>query len=144
MKMSEMSRTCLRSSPKPQQSIISTRPKLPLCAAKRQRSDGEDYDIEAAVVNPGKQKRSRNFKVAKSNEDNNLDLDLGLNLTIAKLDNGLLADYVAKRTKHFFPNLSLVELEDKYIPGIERRQFSRPAVVMRKVKAKQQFRFSLS
>ena len=139
-----MSITCLSRSPNTQQSTISTRPELPLCAAKRQRNDGEDYDVEAAVVNPGKRKRSRNSEVAKSNEDNDLDLDLGLNFAIAKLDNRLLADYVAKQTKHFFPNLSLVELEDRYIPGIIRRQLLRPAVVMCKMKAKEQFRLSLS
>ena len=142
--MSETSITSLSRSPNHQQSTISARPKLPLCAAKRQRNDGEDYDIEAAVVNPGKLKRSRNSKVAKSNEDNNLDLDLGLNLAIAKLDNRLLADYVAKQTKRFFPNLSLVELEDRYIPGIIRPQLLRPAVVMCEMKAKEQFRLSLS
>ena len=142
--MSETSITSLSRSPNPQQSTISARPELPLCAAKRQRNDGEDYDIKAAVVNPGKRKRSRNSKVAKSNEDNNLDLDLGLNLAIAKLDNSLLADYVAKQTKRFFPNLSLVELEDRYIPGIIRPQFLRPAVVMCKTKAKEQLRLSLS
>ena len=136
--------TSLSRSPDPQQSTISARPKLPLCAAKRQRNDGEDYDIEAAVVNPGKLKRSRNSKVAKSNEDDKLDLDLGLNLAITKLDNRLLADYVAKQTKRFFPNLSLVELEDRYVPGIIRPHLLRPAVVMCERKAKEQFRLSLS
>ena len=57
-------------------------------------------------------------KSSNSDEDYNLDLDRGLNLAIAKLDNRLLADYVSKRTKRFFPDSSLVELEDRYISGI--------------------------
>ncbi len=88
---------------------------------KRKRNDGEDQDLEAVVLDSAKQKKSKKPKKSKnsrSDEDYNLDMDLGLNLAIAKLDNRLLADYVAKRTKRFFPDLSLVELEDRYISGI--------------------------
>ncbi len=88
---------------------------------KRKRNDGEDQDLEAVVLDSAKQKKSRNqkkSKKSKSDEDYNLDMSRGLNLAIAKLDNRLLADYVAKRTKRFCPDLSLVELEDRYISGI--------------------------
>ena len=85
--------------------------------AKRKHNDGEDYNLEAAAVYSAKRKRSKNINVFKSNEDNNLGLGRGLNLAISKLDSRLLADYVAKRTKSSFPDLSLVELEDRYIPG---------------------------
>lgn len=85
--------------------------------AKRKFNDGEDYNLKAVAVYTTKQKRSKNTNEFKSNEDIDLNLGQGLNLTIAKLDNSLLADYVAQRTKRSCPDLSLVELEDRYIPG---------------------------
>ena len=86
--------------------------------AKRKRNDGLDYDLEAVAIGSGKRKKAKIFKVHRSNEERDLDLVQGLNLTIAKLDNRLLADYVAKKTKWFSPNLSLLELEDMCISGI--------------------------
>ena len=71
--------------------------------------------IQRSKKDPRSQKKSKN---SNSDEDYNLDMDRGLNLAITKLDNRLLADYVAKRTKRFCPDLSLVELEDRYISGV--------------------------
>ena len=109
--------TLLEDSTKSKQSAISTTPKLLFRTAKRKCNDDEGYELEAAVENSGKRKRSRKSKESDSNEDHDLDLDKGLNLAIAKLDNRLLADYVAKRTKHFSPDLSLFDLEDQHISG---------------------------
>ena len=81
---------------------------------KRKWNDDEDNRRDAVVVNSVKRKTSKKFK---SDEDCNLDLSRGLNLAIAKLDNRLSADYANNRTKRLFPDLSLVELEDRYISG---------------------------
>ena len=89
----------------------------PLGTKKRKCSDGEISDHEAVLENTPKRKGTKKSKKSKSDEDCNLDLGRGLNVAIAKLDNRLLADYIAKRTKRFFPDLSLVELEDRYISG---------------------------
>ena len=67
---------------------------------------------------------SKNSKMFQSLEERDLDLGQGLNLTIAKLDNRLLADYIAKRIKYFSPDLSLSEFEDRCISGIYRPKFS--------------------
>ncbi|KAL9126217.1 MAG: hypothetical protein Q9175_007948 [Cornicularia normoerica] len=115
--MSETSRTSLSASPGPRQSTTPIKPQLPHRTAKRKRNDDEDNDHEAVVVNPAKWKKSKKSNKSNSDGDCNLDLDRGLNLAIAKLDNRLLADYVAKRTKRSFPDLSLVELEDRFISG---------------------------
>ena len=90
--------------------------KLPSSCHSRKRKFKDDEDIrrEAVVVNSVQPKRSKKFK---SDEDCNLDLSRGLNLAIAKLDNRLSADYANNRTKGLFPDLSLVELEDRYISG---------------------------
>ncbi|KAI4284135.1 MAG: hypothetical protein L6R38_001632 [Xanthoria sp. 2 TBL-2021] len=44
------------------------------------------------------------------------DTDSNINTAIGKMDNRLLADYVAQRTKRFGEDLSLVELEDMHVP----------------------------
>ncbi|KAL8772037.1 MAG: hypothetical protein Q9209_002703 [Squamulea sp. 1 TL-2023] len=43
-------------------------------------------------------------------------LEGDINPAIGRMDNRLLADYVAQRTKQFSDHLSLVELEDMYVP----------------------------
>lgn len=93
--------------------------------AKRKRNDAEDYNLETVLTNTAKRKRSKNSKRRNSDDNYSLDVDRGLNLAIAKLDKRLSADYIAKRTKRFSPDLSLVELEDRYIPGNLPRQLSR-------------------
>lgn len=113
-----MPRIRASASPEPKQPVTFNRPKSAPLVAKRKRSDGEDYDLEAVVVKPENRKKSKKSKESKSDDDYNLDLDRGLNLAIAKLDNRLLADYVAKQTKRFSPDLSLVDLEDRHISGI--------------------------
>ena len=49
--------------------------------------------------------------------DPNVDIEGGLNLAIAKMDSNLLADHIAQKTNRLEPNLSLVELEDRRLPG---------------------------
>ena len=62
-------------------------------------------------------KKNRSKK-AKEDEDDPLDIKNGIKTAIGRFDRRLLADYVAQRTKRFEPDLSLVELEDRHIPGI--------------------------
>ena len=81
---------------------------------KRKRSTNDNS--ESAPLRPAKRKK---VKKAKRVEDENLDLEHGLNLAIGKLDSRLQADYLAQRTKHFSSELSLVELEDRHVPGID-------------------------
>lgn len=116
--MSEMSTKSLSALPDPKQQANFTRIGSPPFNAKRKRSDDEDHDFEAVVVNSEKRKQSKKSKEPKSVDDFNFDMDRGLNLAIAKLDNRLLADYLAKRTTRFLPDLSLVELEDRRISGM--------------------------
>lgn len=95
-------------SPSPSSPQLPTRPRT----EKRKRIvDNRD---EVASSKPVKRKKS---KKVKYENDDNLDLELGLNLAIRNLDSRLLADYIAQRTKRFSQNLSLVELEDLHISG---------------------------
>src|SRR3954467_817329 len=84
----------------------------------------------AELANSSKRKRApdpepiskRAAKKAKSKKnkpivDDELDIELGINRAFSRMDNQLLADYIAQRTKRFEDDLTVVELEDKYIPG---------------------------
>lgn len=65
-----------------------------------------------------KPKKKRAFKKQpKDINDDDLDEKLGLNLAIGRMDGQLLVDHVAQRTKRFEPELSVVEMEDRYLPG---------------------------
>ena len=81
--------------------------------AKRKRSPVIET---AATKGPKSKKRKR-----KSGHDRDDDLDVhrNLNLAIGKMESRLLADYMMQRTKRFAPGLSLVELQDRVLPGIE-------------------------
>lgn len=109
--MSKLS-TSARSPSQHRQFIASAGDQSSSQITKRKRST--DDNLESAPLRPAKRKK---VKKAKRVEDANLDLEHGLNLAIGKLDSRLQADYVAQRTKHFSSELSLVELEDRHVPG---------------------------
>ncbi|CAF9943872.1 MAG: hypothetical protein ALECFALPRED_001713 [Alectoria fallacina] len=116
--MSEMSMKSLSALPERKQQADSTRTDTPPFNAKRKRSDDEGINLDDVVVNSEKRKKSKKLKEPKSVDGFKFDMDRGLNLAIAKLDNRLLADYLAKRTTRFLPDLSLVEFEDRRISGM--------------------------
>ena len=116
--MSETSRASLSILPDYKQWADCVKTESSPHTAKRKRVNGIDYDLEAAAITSEKRKKVTLSRVHRLNEEKDLDLDRGLNLTIAKLDSRLLAGYVANRTKWAFPDLSLVELKEMYIPGI--------------------------
>jgi protein CMS1 len=51
-------------------------------------------------------------------DEDELDFDIGINKAFSHMDNQLLADYIAQRTRKYESDLSSIELEDKHIPGI--------------------------
>ena len=61
-------------------------------------------------------KRRRKAK-PKFEDDSLIDLELGVNAAIAKLDSQLMADHLAQKTSRFGADLSSVELADLSIPG---------------------------
>lgn len=71
------------------------------------------------AVEQGAKKAAKKAKPKKGNadEDEEIDIENGINKAFAQMDNQLLADYVAQRTRRYESDLSLVELEDKYISG---------------------------
>ncbi|KAL9120414.1 MAG: hypothetical protein Q9187_003037, partial [Circinaria calcarea] len=78
--------------------------------AKRKRT----ADDSTAIIRTPKTKKTRNLGPIF---DQGLDLENGVNTAIGTLDSHLLADYVAQKTKRFDDNLTMVELEERRIPG---------------------------
>lgn len=56
-------------------------------------------------------------KKSKAVEEDELDIEAGINNAFSHMDSQLLADYIAQRTRKYEDELSSIELEDKYIPG---------------------------
>lgn len=93
--------------------IPATSPQL----RKHARYDEVDDGPDVPEMRPVKQAKKRKARPGIQDQDIDLDLERGLNLAIGKMDRGLLADYIAQRTKRFRNDLSAVELEDLHIPG---------------------------
>lgn len=91
----------LSSSPDPEQSSH----KL---SQKRKRISDKDQ--------PSK-KTAKISKKTRSTQDDDLDTESSINKAICRMDNQLLADYIAQRTREYESDLSSIELEDKYLPG---------------------------
>jgi protein CMS1 len=69
------------------------------------------------VVEHGARKATKKTKSKNTTENVDLDVDAGINNAFSHMDNQLLADYIAQRTRTYESDLSSIELEDKYIPG---------------------------
>lgn len=80
------------------------------------QSSKRKRDAEAGETSKRAAKRQKSKKKHLT-EDDELDTELGVNNAFSHMDSQLLADYVAQRTRLYEGDLSLVELEDKYIPG---------------------------
>jgi protein CMS1 len=78
---------------------------------KRKRGAVENGPKKAA-----KQRKSKKSKIAEEDE---LDVESGVNNAFSHMDSQLLADYIAQRTRKYESDLSMIELEDKYIPGMQ-------------------------
>ncbi|KAF1992301.1 hypothetical protein K402DRAFT_344489 [Aulographum hederae CBS 113979] len=63
------------------------------------------------------QKKRRTKKKPDDVNDEDLDRSAGVNDAIKFMDSALLADHIARRTKRYQPEASLVELEDLHVPA---------------------------
>lgn len=83
----------------------------PQSSTKRKRNSDKEKSSDQGV------KRAKSKKT-KAVDEGELDTELGINNAFSHMDSQLLADYIAQRTRQYEGDLSTVELEDKYIPGI--------------------------
>jgi protein CMS1 len=83
-------------------------------------------DPESSAKNPSKKRKrgsedapkKSKSKKSKAQDEDELDIEAGINRAFSHMDNQLLADYVAQRTRKYESDLSMIELEDKYLPGM--------------------------
>lgn len=62
-------------------------------------------------------KKAKKKKKQNSEEDDLLDTELSVNTLFSRMDNQLLADYLAQKTTRFGTDLSPVELSDLTVSG---------------------------
>ncbi|KAF8848782.1 hypothetical protein BDZ45DRAFT_256126 [Acephala macrosclerotiorum] len=82
----------------------------PASSSKKRKRGAE----EPATKKTAKKAKSKKTKAVEEDE---LDTELGINNAFSHMDNQLLADYIAQRTRKYESDLSSIELEDKYIPA---------------------------
>lgn len=87
-------------------------------ASQKRRRELEDGDPPIVT----KKKKSKHSKPSKKRAGGTLagDLDVqnGLNNAIGKMDSQLLADFLAQQTQRHCADLSTLELQDLYLPGM--------------------------
>jgi len=91
----------MSATPEPQTSEIPSK--------KRKRGEVKQPPKKAA-------KKAKSKKI-KAIEEDELDIEAGINKAFSHMDSQLLADYVAQRTRKYESDLSSIELEDKFLPG---------------------------
>ncbi|TVY57570.1 Protein CMS1 [Lachnellula cervina] len=91
-------------------------PASPLTSKKRKRNPTKETSAGEAPVGK-KKKKPKSKSKAKVIEEDEFDLEAGINKAFSHMDSQLLADYVAQRTRRYESDLSSIELEDKYIPA---------------------------
>ncbi|KAF7960520.1 hypothetical protein EAE96_000200 [Botrytis aclada] len=89
-------------------------PETPDKTTSKKRKRGGNHDQEGL-----KEKNNEIPKRKKhsSFNDEDIDVEAGVNNAIAKMSDHLIVDYVASQTRRFESDLSSVELEDRYIPA---------------------------
>ena len=85
---------------------------------KRKRADGPESTAESKKAAKKLKRKEKKKQKAKEIDEDDLDQELGVNHAFERLDGQLVADYVNARTRLYGKELSSVELEDKFIPGM--------------------------
>lgn len=84
---------------------------------RKREAEPEATKDSKKAAKKAKRKEKKKLKVKEIDEDD-LDQELGVNHAFERMDAQLVADYVNARTRLYGKDLSSVELEDKFIPGV--------------------------
>lgn len=84
----------------------------PVSTIKKRHASEDSSHANQGKRNAKRLKTQKSVPLSSSNHAENF------NPAVAGLSSQLLADHVAQSTKRFAPNLSAVELQDRYIPGM--------------------------
>lgn len=78
-------------------------------------SNSKKWSAESAAAPPLKKHKKR--KTRAEQEDETIDIALGINTLFSRMDSQLLADYLAQKTSRFGTELSPIELSDLSVPA---------------------------
>ncbi|CAI6336876.1 unnamed protein product [Periconia digitata] len=89
-----------------------------LSTSKKRKRAGETEEghDDKKALKKAKRKEKKKQKMKSINEDD-LDVELGVNRAFERMDSQLLADYINSRTRLYGKDLSSVELEELFVPS---------------------------
>ena len=87
-----------------------TRPRSP--PTKRKITCMDNGNASDAIA-----RRKKRVKTSKQDSRRSFDTDKNIDSALGSLDSQLLADYLVQKVRQYEPDLSLVEIEEKRIPG---------------------------
>lgn len=85
---------------------------------KRKREAVPEATKESKKAAKKQKRKEKKKQKAKEIDEDDLDQALGVNHSFERMDGQLVADYMNARTRLYGQELSSVELEDKFIPGM--------------------------
>lgn len=88
----------------------------PQLAGRKCESSDADADADARSRKRAKRKQARKAKSLAQADEEDVDEEAQVNLTVGRMDPGLLSDRMARQIKRFEPSLTPVELGDLMIP----------------------------
>lgn len=86
--------------------------------SKKRKSRDASGDVDGAAK---KKRKRQSKKKAAGVDEEDLDVEFGVNRSFERMDSQLLADYIAQKTARFGTDLSTVELSDLYLSGEKMR-----------------------
>jgi protein CMS1 len=97
---------------------LSATPELNNSSLEAQKSSKRKREADLPESKKAAKKPKNKKKKAGDENDNELDTEAGINNAFSHMDSNLLADYIAQRTRKYESELSSIELEDRYLPGM--------------------------
>ncbi|KAH8601954.1 U3-containing 90S pre-ribosomal complex subunit-domain containing protein [Bisporella sp. PMI_857] len=83
----------------------------PVKSSKKRKRGAEAEDAKKSA------KKGKNKKSKSAFDDDDLDVEGGMNKAFSTMNSQLLADYLAQRTRNYEKELSSIELEERYLPA---------------------------
>lgn len=80
--------------------------------SKSKKRSAEDAPVTSKAVTKKAKKGKKNFE-----RDDSLNAELGINTSFERMDNQLLADYLAQKLGRFGSELSTIEIADLSLSG---------------------------
>jgi len=97
---------------------LSATPQPGNSSTKLQKSSKRKREADLPESKKTAKKPKNRKKKAIDEDDDELNTEAGINKAFSHMDSNLLADYIAQRTRKYESELSSIELDDRYLPGV--------------------------